>query len=259
MRRDENESERIDLRDQPVAKKPGPPRSFSGRGAYRFREALIRAGFVWPGSARKRAELLSSDFFLQLQPMRVDRRALRFSYTIGMGLFSAYLFGVLAVTGALLMSQFALASGVASLSHDPSAAGNWMRLLHNVHYWSAGLMLIAAALHMLRVVCTGAYKRPRELNWIIGMGLMGAVLLMGLTGAWTAGDFRIAAGLGKVLGAVGAGGVVDAALAGGRAGQVRCYSLHCVMLPALCVLLLALHFWRIRQDGGISHPGELPS
>lgn len=94
-----------------------------------------------------------------------------------------YLFVVQVVTGILLTFYYV---------PDPSAAHQSVAFiteevrfgwyLRSLHKWSANLMIVAVFLHLLRVFFTGAYRHPRELNWCVGLGLLGCTLGFGFTG-----------------------------------------------------------------------------
>ncbi len=129
---------------------------------------------------------------------------------------------------------------------------------------------------------TGSYKPPREFNWIIGVILLVLTMLLSFTGyllpwdqlamwAITVGSnmgratpFLGHEGPGAALLSIGniqlvtSGSDVRFALLGGRfvgAGALlRFYILHCVAIPTVLVVLMSVHFWRIRKDGGISGP-----
>ena len=135
---------------------------------------------------------------------------------------------------------------------------------------------------MLHVFLTGIYKPPREFNWNIGVSLVLLTLLLSFTGyllpwdqlaiwAITVGSNMARAhpfigheGPGASLLAVGDVSLVTPAsdirfglLAGrfvGAGALLRFYVLHCVALPLAAGLLMAVHFWRVRKDGGISGP-----
>jgi len=143
-------------------------------------------------------------------------------------------------------------------------------------------MVIAVWLHMYRVFMTGSYKPPREFNWNVGVILLVLTLLLSFTGyllpwdqlaiwAITVGSNMARAtpfagheGPGSALLRLGdiplVNNASDArfALLGGRfvgeGALLRFYVLHCVGLPLVAGFLMAIHFWRIRRDGGISGP-----
>lgn len=143
----------------------------------------------------------------------------------------------------------------------------------NFHRWTAHAMVLTVIFHMARVFLTDSYRPPREFNWVVGVVLLVLTLLLSFTGYllpwdqlafWAITVGANMAGAVPLLGAEGPASVVDAAsdvrfyLLGGQAvGQnalLRFYVLHCVGLPLLAAIFMAVHFWRIRKDGGISGP-----
>ena len=120
-------------------------------------------------SERSRALGVLSNVFLHLHPAKVNRDAVRYNYTWGMGGITFYLFIVLTITGVLLMFYYHPSKGQAYkdiiylMSDVPFG-----KLLRNMHRWAAHLMIITVWLHMFRVYLTGSYKRPREFNWVVG-------------------------------------------------------------------------------------------
>src|SRR5213080_4210143 len=230
---------------------------------------------------RNRALGVLSNVFLHLHPAKINRDAVRYSYTWGMGGITFYLFIVLTFTGVLLMfyyhpSKVQAFRDVLYLEHDVPFG----KLLRNMHRWAAHLMVIAVWLHMFRVFLTGSYKKPREFNWNIGVLLLVFTLLLSFTGyllpddqlgfwAITVGSnmARATPGLGHEgpgAALLNVGGVPlihsgsDArfVLLGGKfvSGDtlLRFYVLHCVAIPLAVAVLIAIHFWRVRKDGGIS-------
>src|SRR5437588_5186527 len=132
---------------------------------------------------RNRALGVLSNVFLHLHPAKINRDAVRYSYTWGMGGITFYLFIVLTLTGVLLMfyyhpSKVQAFRDVLYLEHDVPFG----KLLRNMHRWAAHLMVIAVELHMFRVFLTGSYKKPREFNWTVGVILLVLTLLLSFTG-----------------------------------------------------------------------------
>src|SRR6476620_1624304 len=132
---------------------------------------------------RNRSLAILSNVFLHLHPAKINRDAVRFSYTWGMGGITFYLFIVLTFTGILLMFYYHPSKGQAFqdilyLENDVPFG----KLLRNMHRWAAHLMVITTWLHMLRVVLTGSYKTPREFNWSVGVVLLVLTLLLSFTG-----------------------------------------------------------------------------
>jgi quinol-cytochrome oxidoreductase complex cytochrome b subunit len=151
-----------------------------------------------------------------------------------------------------------------------------------MHRWGAHAMVITIWLHMYRVFLTGSYKPPREFNWGVGVILLVLTLFLSFTGyllpwdqlaiwAITVGSNMARAhpfvgheGPGSALLQVGGVPLIHSGsdarflLLGGRfvGGEtlLRFYVLHCVAVPLAAALLIAIHFWRVRKDGGISGP-----
>jgi quinol-cytochrome oxidoreductase complex cytochrome b subunit len=123
-------------------------------------------------------------------------------------------------------------------------------------------MVLSVFLHMSRVFYHGAYKPPREFNWVVGVVLLFLTLLLSFSGyllpwdqlaLWAVTVGTNMAGFVPVVG----NEVKFALLAGvevSGATLLRFYVLHVLALPFILVIFLAVHFWRVRKDGGISGP-----
>ena len=95
----------------------------------------------------------------------------------------AYLFVIQIITGILLAFYYETSTGSAYASVryiTEEAAFGWY--LRSVHKWAATLMIAAVVLHQMRVYFTGAYRKPREINWMVGMFLLICTLATGFTG-----------------------------------------------------------------------------
>ncbi len=120
---------------------------------------------------------------LHLHPVRVPARAIRFTYTWGLGGISTLLCLLLAITGVLLMFRYEPDVERAYLSIQAlEAEVAFGSLIRGVHHWSANLLVITAFLHLLRVFLTGGFKAGRTTNWIIGVVLLVVVLAFNFTG-----------------------------------------------------------------------------
>ena len=207
-----------------------------------------------------RALVIFNSLSLHIHPVKVRERAIRFTYTFYLGMISFFLFLVLTITGILLMLYYQPAiphayENMKDLKYVVSN-GNFLR---NMHRWSAHLMVISVFLHMLRVFFKGAYRPPREFNWIVGVVLLIITLLLSYTGYLLPYDqlsyWAVTVGANIARHVPVFGERLSFLLLGGNyIGEytlVRFYVLHCVILPAFMVMLIALHFWRIRKDGGL--------
>ena len=135
-------------------------------------------------------------------------------------------------------------------------------LVRNMHRWGAHLMVLSTFLHMARVFYHGAYKAPREFNWIVGVMLLKLTLLLSFTGYLLPWDqlslWAVTVGTNMMGFTPVFGDQVRFVLLGGKQigaeTLLRWYVLHVLMLPFVLVIFLAIHFWRVRKDGGISGP-----
>jgi quinol-cytochrome oxidoreductase complex cytochrome b subunit len=129
--------------------------------------------------------------------------------------------------------------------------------LRSVHKWAATLMIAAVVLHQMRVYFTGAYRKPRELNWFVGMCLLLCTLTVGFTGYslvyeqlsyWGA---TVGANIADSVPVVG--GFAKRMLLGGEVYNEntlsRFFILHAAVLPVTMVLLIAVHIAIIRVQG----------
>lgn len=133
--------------------------------------------------------------------------------------------------------------------------------VRGLHHWGASLVVVAAVIHLCRVVFFGSYRKPRELNWIVGLILLHVILAFGLTGYLLPWDQRaywatvVAINISKLTPGVG-----EAAAALLRGGSdigaltlTRWYAVHVLVLPPLLVSLVAVHLYLMRRHG-ISGP-----
>jgi len=247
-----------------------------------------REGQIWTSvfrhklddSPRNRSLAVLSNVFLHLHPAKINRDAVRYAFTWGMGGITFYLFVVLTLTGVFLMFYYHPTKGQAFrdilyLKHDVPY-GN---VLRNMHRWAAHAMIITVWLHMLRVFLTGSYKPPREFNWGVGVLLLVITMLLSFTGYLLPDDqlgfWAVTVGTNMAratpfLGHEGPGGPqlgmtafndIRFALLGGSIvdsnALLRAYIWHCIGLPIIGSVFMIVHFWRIRKDGSISGPAPM--
>jgi quinol-cytochrome oxidoreductase complex cytochrome b subunit len=130
-------------------------------------------------------------------------------------------------------------------------------LIRNLHRWSAYAMVVLVFCHMVRVFVQGAYRKPRELNWVIGVLMLIAVLAFGFTGYLLPWDqkayWATNVGINMADSVPLVGPYIAALLRGGpelgALTLLRFYAAHVFVLPALLVLGLALHFAMVRRHG----------
>ena len=228
--------------------------------------SIFRKGYN--DSPRNRSYVIMNSVLYHLHPVKVKRHAVKVSYTLCLGGLSFFLFILLTVTGIFLMFFY---------RPDSASAWNDIQSLHtsvtfgllvrNMHRWGAHLMVLSVFLHMARVFYHGAYKPPREFNWVIGVGLLVLTLLMSFTGYLLPWDqlafWAVTVGT-EMAGYVPfMGETVQEILLGGptvgEATLLRFYVLHVAVLPTMIVLLLMFHLWRWRKDAMLETPGDEPS
>ena len=244
-------------------------------------KSVFRVGV--PNTNRKRVLAVLGSLILHLHPVKVRRSGVRMSYTWCMGGTSFFLFLVETITGLLLMFYYRPTGEYAY--HDIKYLDfdvPFGMFTRNLHRWAAHAMVIFVWLHMFRVFMTGSYKPPREFNWNVGVILLVLTLLLSFTGyllpwdqlaIWAitvgsnmaratpgAGNEGPMSGLIKLgdIRLIHAGDDARFALIGGRSigpsTLLRFYVLHCMVIPLAAGFLMAIHFWRVRKDGGISGP-----
>jgi quinol-cytochrome oxidoreductase complex cytochrome b subunit len=187
-------------------------------------------------------------------------KGLNLSYCFGGITF--FLFVMLAVTGYFMTLYYVPSPEQAYDAVDYLTFEVPMgQVIRGVHHWSGNLMMVTIFLHMIRVFIYGAYKKPREINWMSGVGLLCLVMGFGFTGYLLPWDQKAywATKVGtSVMGTVPVVG--DYALRILRGGPdlgaltlTRFYTLHVLFLPIVTVIFLIAHFVMIRKQG-ISTP-----
>jgi quinol-cytochrome oxidoreductase complex cytochrome b subunit len=239
------------------------------------KESAFRGGP--PKTDRTRSTFVFGNVFLHLHTVRTHRWSLRWSATWGLGLAAIAAFLVTLATGVLLMFYYKPHPAAAYDSikdiHFVVPTG---RLIRNIHRWAANLMVVVVLLHMARVFYTAAYRKRREFNWLVGMALLAVTLGLSFTGyllpwdqlaywAITIGA-NIAQSPREVTDALhltdrfDPGGLQKLLLLGsdtvGEEALIRFYVLHVMLLPLVLAALVAVHFWRIRKDGGLARPDD---
>ena len=143
--------------------------------------SIFRKGYS--DSPRNRSYVIMNSVLYHLHPVKVKRHAVKVSYTLCLGGLSFFLFILLTITGIFLM--FFYRPTAAQAWDDISALQTSVTfglLVRNMHRWAAHLMVLSVFLHMARVFYHGAYKPPREFNWVIGVILLTLTLLLSFTG-----------------------------------------------------------------------------
>ena len=230
-------------------------------------ESILRPGSPfkkgYSDSPRNRSYVVMNNVLYHLHPVKVKRHGVKLSYTLCLGGLSFFLFILLTITGIFLMFYYTPSAETAYADIEALSTNvAFGSLVRNLHRWGAHLMVLSVFLHMSRVFYHGAYKPPREFNWVVGVILLFLTLLLSFSGyllpwdqlaLWAVTVGTNMAGFVPVIGAQ----VKFALLAGvevSAATLLRFYVLHVLAFPFILVLFLAVHFWRVRKDGGISGP-----
>lgn len=207
---------------------------------------------------RGRAMTSFNNFFLHLYPVKTPRKVLAFRSTFRLGFIAAVLYVILFISGMYLMFFYTPAVPDAYFDmHKLATSVAFGQFVRNIHRWSAHLMVLVVLVHLLRVFYSGAYKRPRQFNWVIGVFLLLVTLGLSFTGYllpwdqlafWAITVGTHIAGYVPFLGdrarhiLLGSTEVSAAAL-------LRFYVLHIYVLPLLLTVGLGVHIWRVRKDG----------
>ncbi len=230
-------------------------------------ESILRPGSPfkqgYSDSPRNRSYVVMNNVLYHLHPVKVKRHGVKLSYTLCLGGLSFFLFILLTITGIFLMFYYTPTAEVAYADMEAlSTSVAFGSLVRNMHRWGAHLMVLSVFLHMSRVFYHGAYKPPREFNWVVGVVLLFLTLFLSFSGyllpwdqlaLWAVTVGTNMAGFSPVIG----NQVKFALLAGvevSGATLLRFYVLHVLAFPFILVIFMAVHFWRVRKDGGISGP-----
>jgi cytochrome b6 len=237
--------------------------------ATRVYRSVFRSGTG--SSTLHRALAIQQNIFLHLFSTKVRKRMLKFSATWYLGTLTLGTFFILVSTGILLMLYYhpSVPQAYADIK-DLQFVVSSGSFLRNLHRWSAHAMVFLVFAHMFKVFYRGAYRTPREFNWVIGVMLLFITLLLSYTGYLLPWDqlafwaITVGSNISAVVPVVGK--KVHFLMLGGNMvnanALLRFYVLHCVILPLAAIFFIAIHFWRIRKDGGLyvqkSDPNLVP-
>ncbi|MFH1118173.1 MAG: cytochrome b N-terminal domain-containing protein [Pseudomonadota bacterium] len=215
------------------------------------------------GSMQRSTKGSFARLLLHLHPPTIPKASSEIRFTWCLGGLAVWMFLVESITGVVLMLRYVPTPADAYPSvQDITHIAPYGFFVRNLHYWSGQAMVILVVVHMVRVFVTGSYAAPRRMNWLIGLVLLLAVLLVDFTGYLLVWDDRalwawtIARNL---TGGIPLIGPLSASILFGPAepgdiSMVRLYAWHVVLLPGVMALFMGWHFWRVRKDGGISVP-----
>jgi len=227
----------------------------------RMRDRLAPEGV--PSDDRGRMRMVMDSLILHIHPTKVDITSMKWTYTWGLGGLAALLMTVLGLTGIVLLNNYTPAAPQAYLDILELNSNVWFgELVRNLHHWSANLLIVVAALHLIRVFATGSYRPPRELNWLIGVVMLLLVLGANFTGYLLPWDqlayWAITVGTSIISYIPLVGEWFSRLILGGpEVGAntlLNFYSMHISFIPLAIFGLMSYHFWRVRKDGGLTMP-----
>ena len=187
---------------------------------------------------------------------RAVARRLTWWHTMGSATLAVFIVQV--VTGVVLAMYYSPSPDHAYESvRYIGAAVRSGAIVRGIHHWGASAMVVLTIAHMIRVFTMGAYKYPREINWLLGVGLLLLVLGFGFTGYllpydqkayWATQVGTNIAGTTPIVG----GTLVQLLRGGAQQGAAtltRFYSLHVLLLPILLGSIIALHLFLVVRQG----------
>ncbi len=223
---------------------------------------------VFPGTYQKPLDRqhyrnLFNSLLLHFRPRVISERTLNFNLTWGLGGMAVVLVSLLFITG--LMMKFIYQPvpdrAYASIIYLQNMVG-FGQLIRNIHHWSGNLLLLVVFLHLMRVYFTSAFHAPRQFNWIIGLLMFLLILGSNFSGYllpwdqlayWAiticTGMLDYVPGIGLWLQKLVRGGVDI-----GPATLSNFYAIHTAVIPACLLILMPLHFWRVRKSHGLVIP-----
>lgn len=235
-----------------------------GKNLNRKIEQTPGLGSTEAAKNRKNPADIYKNLIFHFRPRAVKKKTLDFTLTFGLGGMAFVLLLILFATGLLMKVHYLpfpdrAYESVIYLSREVLFGG----LIRNIHFWSANILIIVAFLHFLRVFFTSAFHHPRRLNWIIGLGLFIIIMSFNFTGyllPWNqlsywaiticAGTMDYVPGIGQWIKSLAG---IDTEL--GASTLSVFYSVHTGWLPALLILVIPFHFWRVRKAGGLVSAG----
>jgi len=211
-------------------------------------------------STLHRSLAIQQNVFLHLFSTKVRTRMLSFSATWYLGTLTFGTFLILVATGIPLMFYYhpSVPQAYADTKDLQFVISSGM-FLRNLHRWSAHAMVFLVFAHLFKVFYRGAYRAPREFNWVVGVILLLVTLFLSYTGYLLPWDqlayWAITVGSNIASAAPIMGAKMRFLMLGGNMvnanALLRFYVLHCMILPLVAIMFIAIHFWRIRKDGGL--------
>src|SRR5688572_5872308 len=249
---------RIPKPPMPGRRKPPPPSDPRENGEVALKDQAAEAGAGIVGWVDERTGAAG---FAKGMLFRKVPKGTNWFYTLG----SATLFAFLsqAVTGVFLAMYYNPDPDRAYDSVQHITNDVWLGdLVRGMHRWGATVMIILIFLHMGRTFFFGAYKYPRELNWVIGVVLLILTLVMGLTGYLLPFDQRSYWATIVAMNITGSGPIMgpylaDFLRAGAEFGETtlpRFYAVHMLLVPGAIIALIGAHLYLVVKLGTTAPP-----
>lgn len=195
---------------------------------------------------------------------RTAPRGVGWWYSLGSA--TLFVFFILVVTGVFLMMNYSPspdhAYGSVAYIMNQVTFGS---IIRSIHHWAASAMIVLVGLHALRVFFMGAYKYPREVNWVVGVLLLVLVMGSAFTGyllPWDQTAYwatNVGANIAGEVPLVGPW-IREILLGGNQIGTVtltRFFTFHVIILPTLIMVLVSLHIFMVIRQGISSTPGSI--
>jgi len=244
----------------PDALKPAPKRPGEDNGKLSPKEAASEAGITVVDWIDERTSVSGAARWMMFRKVP---KGTNWFYTLGTATMFAFLSQ--AVTGVIL-----------AMYYDPSATGAYEsvryitnevflgELVRGMHKWGSTMMVVLAFVHMARTFFFGAYKYPRELNWVVGVVLLVLTLLMGFTGYLLPFDQRSYWATIVGVNINGSSPLIgpylsDFVRAGSDFGATtlaRFYSIHMMIIPGALALLIGVHLYLVAKLGTTAPPWQ---
>jgi len=203
--------------------------------------------------------------FRRMFSARVREAQLGFRNTWYLGALTLGTFTIQVSTGLLLMLYYhpSIPQGYADMKDLEFVVSSGV-MLRSLHRWSAHAMVFLVFMHMAKVFYRRAYQPPRELNWVVGVSLLLATLLLSYTGYLLPWDqlsyWGTTVGASIISSVPFFGAKLRFYLLGGHTvnanALLRFYVLHTMIFPLVVIMLIAVHLWRLHKDGGMYEPDE---
>lgn len=208
------------------------------------------------------------NFLLHLHPYRMPEANLRFTHTWGLGGMAVTLILMQLFTGILLRFHYEASPQAAYDSIQRIQEGLvFGKFVRNIHHWSGMFLIVITFLHLVRVFLSGAFAAPRHWNWVIGVALLLSVVFINFTGyllPWDQLSYWAVTVSTNMLDYVPWAGqwfkeLIRGGVEVGAATLLNFYTFHTGVFPALLVVLMLVHFWKVRKAGGVILPRNISS